>query len=105
MKIKTVENKVRVVLENHPPARDDDMILFAAVCANTYGKLRCEAMNGWEMLGKISHSKVPHFTSVLRCRQILQKQNKELRGKKYEKRINKYQEEVRIEMRNWNNAK
>ena len=101
MKIRNVENKVRVVLENHPPSRDDDMILYSCIVGNVFGKRRSEEMNGWEMLQMIYRTKVPHFTSVLRCRQKLQERNKDLRGKKYETRTKQYKEDVRVEMRDW----
>ena len=101
MKIKNVENKVRDILESVPEARDDDMVLFACIISNKIGKRRCEEMNGWGMLTMISRTKVPHFTSVLRCRQKLQEKNKDLRGKKYETRTKQYKEDVRVEMRDW----
>lgn len=104
MKIKNVESKVRGILENVSAARDDDMVLFACIISDKLGKRRCEDMNGWEMLQMISRTKVPHFTSVLRCRQKLQEKNKDLRGEKYLKRTKQYKEEVRIEMRNWDSS-
>ena len=105
MKIRNVEKKVRKVLEGFPPSRDDDMILFALIIRDKIGLEECQAKSGWELLGDIYNSRVPHFTSVLRCRQKLQEKNPELRGDKYNKRHNKYQMDVRNEINDWSDEK
>ena len=87
--IKGVEGRVRHVLTQFPETRDDDMKLFAMIIFDFYSMSRTllESKTGYELMGKIFHSKVPHFTSVLRCRQKLQEKDVTLRGKKYESRI------------------
>ena len=100
MKIKNVERKVRAALKDYPPCRDDDMQLFGYIILNNFGEGQVKQMSGWQMLGHIMHSRVPHFTSVLRCRQKLQELEPELRGEKYEKR-HKRNAEVKDEIINW----
>ena len=100
MNIKTVEDKVRKVLLAHPASRDDDMILYSCILTNVYGKKLLEEMSGWEMLNRIYHSKVPHLTSVLRCRQQLQKMDPMLRGPKYKERHQRA-EIVKEEIKTW----
>lgn len=100
MKIKSVEDKVRKVLKDHPPARDDDMILYSIIITNMYGKNVLESMTGWELLNKIYHTKLPHLTSVLRCRQQVQKVDPMLRGPLYEQR-HKRSKKVKEEILSW----
>ena len=101
MKIRKSEIKVRKVLEEHPPSRDDDMILFAMIIRNEIGIETCQNKTGWQLLGDIYQSRVPHFTTVLRCRQKLQEKHAELRGDKYNKRHNVHQMDVRNEINDW----
>ena len=53
-----------------------------------------------ELINSMYHTKIPHMTSVLRCRQKLQQENKELRGKKYEERHLRAKQ-VKEAMINW----
>ena len=98
-KIKKVEDRVRLVLEEYPYTRDDDMKLYACIISKFYGQY-IEHMPAKELLQSMYHTKIPHLTSVLRCRQKLQQENKSLRGKKYEERQLKSQK-VKEAMINW----
>mgnify|MGYP003132751080 CR=1 FL=1 len=98
--IKGVEGRVRHILTNFHETRDDDMKLFGMIIYDFYNMSRnlLESKTGFELMGKIFHSKVPHFTSVLRCRQKLQEQCPDLRGKKYNDR-KKHAEKVKQELK------
>ena len=100
-KIKKVEDRVKDMLESHPPTRDDDMKLYASIISRFYGHYLAE-MTAKELLTSIYHSKVPHFTSILRRRQLLQQKNPELRGEKYEERQIKG-EKVKEDIKTWDN--
>ncbi len=100
--IKGVEGRVRHVLTQFPETRDDDMKLFAMIIYDFYSMSRnlLESKTGFELMGKIYHSKIPHFTSVLRCRQKLQEKDSTLRGKKYESRL-KHAETVKKQIQDF----
>ena len=98
-KIKKVEHRVKEVLEENPYTRDDDMKLYAWIITKFYGPY-IDSMPAKELINSMYHTKIPHLTSVLRCRQKLQQENKSLRGKKYEERQLKSQK-VKEAMINW----
>lgn len=104
--IKGVEGRVRHILTTFPEARDDDMKLFGMIIYDFYNMSRelLESKTGFELMGKIFHSKVPHFTSVLRCRQKLQEKDVTLRGKKYEARL-KHAETVKKQIKEFEPVK
>ena len=101
IKPKSVEEWVTKVLRNYPETRDDDMKLYAKVIHVFYSGYT-KHMTANELLRKMYETKVPHLTSILRCRQLLQQHNKELRGDKYEERHAKAAE-VKEDIINWNN--
>ena len=98
-KIKKVEDRVRIILEEKPHTRDDDMKLYAWIISKCYGQY-LGTMPAKELIDAMYHSKIPHMTSILRCRQKLQELKKSLRGKKYEERQLRSQK-VKEAMINW----
>ena len=98
-KIKKVEHRVQEVLEEYIHTRDDDMKLYSILISKFYGPY-IKSMTAVDLLKSMYESKIPHMTSVLRCRQKLQELNKDLRGKKYEQRQLKSQK-VKEAMMNW----
>ena len=100
--IKGVEGRVRNILEKHEQTRDDDMKLFAYVILDyfNFNKNYIDSLSANDVIGKIYNNKVPHFTSILRCRQKLQEKSPDLRGKLYEKR-KKHAEKVKEEIQNF----
>ena len=99
--MKKVEEQVKKILEEVPETRDDDMKLYALILRRVYGSY-IDTMPALELLNAIWRSRVPHLTSVLRCRQLLQQHNAELRGTKYLERQNR-STTVKEELRNWDN--
>ena len=90
-KIKKVEDRVRIVLEEKPHTRDDDMKLYAWIISKFYGQY-LGTMPAKELIDAMYHSKIPHMTSILRCRQLLQQHNESLRGERYNERQKKSKE-------------
>lgn len=90
--LKTIEEKVRVVLNANADARDDDMKLYLCVCnycVPDAGNLPLETiMAQHRSLG------IPCFESVRRTRQKLQANNPELLGSTRMKKLRQAQEQV-----------
>tara|TARA_R100000808_G_C2145305_1_gene153114 strand:- start:630 stop:974 length:345 start_codon:yes stop_codon:yes gene_type:complete len=97
--IKGVEGRVKNILEKFEETRDDDMKLFAFIIVDffNFNKAYIESLTANDVIKKIHNSSVPHFTSILRCRQKLQEKCPDLRGKLYEKR-KKHAETVKKEL-------
>lgn len=76
--LKTIEGKVRAILEKDEEARDDDMALYLAVCnaclKGTGAMPFAEVMSQYKYLG------LPSFESVGRTRRKLQEKHPELLG-------------------------
>ena len=74
--LKTVEKKVRAILEKNEDARNDDMVLYLAlcnVCLKDAGAIPlAEIMTQYKYLG------LPSFESVSRTRRKLQAKHPEL---------------------------
>ncbi len=100
--IKHVQARVRNILEKYEQTRDDDMKLFAYMILDTlnFNKNYIDSLSAEEIIFKIHNGKIPHFTSILRCRQKLQEEVPELRGKLYTKR-KKHAEKVKEEIKNF----
>ena len=77
--MKSVEDRVIQVLKDTPITRDDDMKLYSLVLRRFYIPNIIQEMSALDLLNSIWKSKVPHFTSILRCRQLLQQHNEKLR--------------------------
>ena len=87
--IKGVEKRVKNILKRFELAKDDDMKLFALLILDNlnFNKSYINSLTADDIIKKIYNSDIPHFTSVLRCRQKLQEKCPGLRGKLYERRI------------------
>jgi len=90
--LKTIEEKVRAVLNANAEARDNDMKLYLSVCnycVPDAGNLPLETiMVRHRSLG------IPCFESVRRTRQKLQADNPELLGSTRMKKLRQAQEQV-----------
>ncbi len=76
--LKTIEKKVRAVLEKNEDARNDDMVLYLALC-NACLK-DAGAMPLAEIMTQHKYLGLPSFESVGRTRRKLQAQHPELAG-------------------------
>ena len=94
--IKGVVGRVKNILEKYPQARDDDMKLMAFAIYDFYNwnKHYIRSKSAEDVCNDIYKGNVPHFTSILRCRQKLQEKCPDLRGKLYEIR-KKHAEKVK----------
>ncbi|VUW98118.1 Uncharacterised protein [Dorea longicatena] len=72
--LKTIEKKVRAVLEKNEDARNDDMVLYLALCNACLKDAGAEIMTQHKYLG------LPSFESVSRTRRKLQARYPELAG-------------------------
>lgn len=76
--LKTIENKVKTILKKNEDARNDDMVLYLALCnlcLKDAGAIPlAEIMTQHRSLG------LPSFESVSRTRRKLQAQHPELAG-------------------------
>lgn len=76
-RLKTLEDKVRAVLERDPKARDDDRILTLDVWTNLYG------INPWSPVSEVLRNKdLPSQESLGRVRRKIQETDVSLRGTK-----------------------
>ena len=76
--LKTIEKKVRVVLEKNEDARNDDMVLYLALC-NACLK-DAGAIPLAEIMTQHKYLGLPSFESVSRTRRKLQARYPELMG-------------------------
>ena len=76
--LKTIEGKVRAILEKDEEARNDDMTLYLAVC-NLCLK-GTGAMPFAEVMAQYKYLGLPSFESVGRTRRKLQEKHPELLG-------------------------
>lgn len=83
---KTVKDKVRFLLQTNPALRDNDMKLIATYYFHEIGKEQIDSMNAYDLLTKISSSKMTNFESIRRLRMNLQQHDEELRGSEYKNR-------------------
>ncbi len=76
--LKTIEGKVRAVLQKNEDARNDDMVLYLALC-NFYLK-DAGTMPLAQIMTKHRELGLPSFESVGRTRRKLQERHPELLG-------------------------
>lgn len=76
--LKTVEKKVRAILEKNEDARNDDMVLFLSLC-NVYLK-DAGALPLAEIMTQYKYLGLPSFESVSRTRRKVQARHPELVG-------------------------
>lgn len=83
--LKTIEGKVKSILEKDEEARNDDMTLYLKVCnaclKGTGAMLFAEVMSQYKYLG------LPSFESVSRTRRKLQAKYPELTGNRQSQRL------------------
>ena len=77
-KLRTIEDKVRAILKKDEEARNDDMVLYLALC-NVCLK-DAGAMPLAEIMTQHKYLGLPSFESVSRTRRKLQAQYPELAG-------------------------
>ena len=69
----TIEQRVKVILENHPEARDDDMKLYFLMCRESLSKRKDHPALTFEyVLTHYQQLGCPRFESVRRTRQMVQ---------------------------------
>lgn len=90
--LKTIEGKVRAILEKDEEARNDDMTLYLAVC-NACLK-GTGAMPFAEVMSQHRHLGLPSFESVGRTRRKLQEKHPELLGSLQVQRLRAKQEKA-----------
>ena len=76
--LKTIENKVKMILKKNEDARNDDMVLYLALC-NLYLK-DAGAIPLAEIMTQHKSLGLPSFESVSRTRRKLQALHPELAG-------------------------
>ena len=96
---KTVKDKVRFLLQTNPALRDNDMKLIATYYFHEIGKEQIDSMNAYDLLTKISSSKMTNFESIRRLRMNLQQHDEELRGSEYKNRKKRIDPTFRVFLR------
>lgn len=93
--IRDLEKDVKIVMENCPGTRNDDMLLYYEYFKYIYADRldNVIAMPSFEEVFinkdfRVRH-KIANFASVERCRRKIQHDNEELRGVNYKERQNK----------------
>lgn len=83
---KTVKDKVHYLLQLNPVLRDNDMKLIATYYFHEIGKEEIDNLNAYDLLTKISSSKMTNFETIRRIRMHLQQHDESLRGSEYKNR-------------------
>jgi hypothetical protein len=83
---KTVKDKVNYLLLTNPALRDNDMKLIATYYFHEIGKEEIDTLNAYDLLTKISSSKMTNFETIRRLRMQLQQHDETLRGAEYKNR-------------------
>jgi hypothetical protein len=96
---KTVKDKVKFLLQTNPALRDNDMKLIATYYFHEIGKEEIDSLNAYELLTKISSSKLTNFETIRRLRMHLQQNYEELRGSEYKNRKKKIDPTFRVFLR------
>jgi hypothetical protein len=96
---KTVKDKVKFLLQTNPALRDNDMKLIATYYFHEIGKEEIDKLNAYELLTKISSSKITNFESIRRLRMQLQQNDEELRGSEYKNRKKRIDPTFRVFLR------
>tara|TARA_Y100000361_G_C11110188_1_gene317121 strand:- start:523 stop:849 length:327 start_codon:yes stop_codon:yes gene_type:complete len=94
--IKNKQQLVQHFLESNPKTRDNDQLLCAFIWFDQL-QYKIEGMTGKDLLKSYAKGDLVNADTISRCRQKLQQENPELRGKLYEKRHEKAKE-VRKEL-------
>ena len=96
---KTVKDKVKFLLETNPVLRDNDMKLIATYYFHEIGKEEIDNLNAYDLLTKISSSKMTNFETIRRLRMELQQHNETLRGSEYKNRKKKIDPAFKVFLR------
>jgi len=96
---KTVKDKVRFLLQTNPALRNNDMKLIATYYFHEIGKDQIDSMNAYDLLTKMSSSKMTNFETIRSLRTQLQRSNEELRGSEYKNRKKRIDPTFRVFLR------
>jgi hypothetical protein len=96
---KTIKDKVNYLLLTNPALRDNDMKLIATYYFHEIGKEEIDTLTAYDLLNKISSSKMTNFESIRRERMQLQQHNEVLRGTEYKNRKKKVDPFFRVFLR------
>jgi hypothetical protein len=96
---KTVKDKVRFLLQTNPALRDNDMKLIATYYFHEIGKEEIDNLNAYDLLTKISSSKMTNFETIRRLRMQLQQHNEDLRGSEHKNRKKRIDPTFRVFLR------
>jgi len=96
---KTVKDKVRFLLQTNPALRNNDMKLIATYYFHEIGKEQIDSMNAYDLLTKMSSSKMTNFETIRSLRTQLQRSNEELRGSEYKNRKKRIDPTFRVFLR------
>lgn len=83
---KTLKDKVRFLLETNPDLRDNDDLLYNTFRFFEIGADRIKEMSGYELSVEFISAKYAKMQSIVRLRQMIQKEKEELRGEQYKKK-------------------
>lgn len=84
-------DKVRYLLETHPEDRDDDFLLYLD-CCKYYTDMPTWAVSFEEAMSRHKKLGMPSYESITRARRKMQEQHPELRGEKYQMRMERQEE-------------
>jgi hypothetical protein len=96
---KTVKDKVRFLLQTNPALRDNDMKLIATYYFHEIGKEEIDSLNAYDLLTKISSSKMTNFETIRRLRMQIQQHDETLRGSEYKTRKKRIDPAFRVFLR------
>ena len=83
--LKTVRERVHLLLKEIPKLRDSDDDLSATYIFKEVGE-EIKEMSALDLLAKMSNSKLTPFATIIRARQEIQKEFDELKGAEFGKR-------------------
>lgn len=96
---KTVKDKVNYLLRTNPALRDNDMKLIATYYFHEIGKEEIDTLTAYDLLNKISSSKMTNFETIRRLRMQIQQNDESLRGSEYKNRKKKVDPFFRVFLR------
>jgi hypothetical protein len=96
---KTVKDKVRFLLQTNPALRNNDMKLIATYYFHEMGKEQIDNMNAYDLLTKMSSSKMTNFETIRSLRTQLQRNDESLRGSEYKNRKKRIDPAFRVLLR------
>lgn len=83
--LKTVKERVHLLLKEIPKVRESDDNLIATYIFKEVGE-QIKEMTALDLLAKMSNSKLTPFATIIRARQEIQKEFDELKGAEFGKR-------------------